>query len=53
MPKRLVKILSDIIAEPFATAINNCLIQSLFPKNAKIALATLLNFKLHASKYLQ
>ena len=41
--KKLVKISSDITAESFTTAINNCLIQSLFPKNAKIVSATPFN----------
>ena len=50
MSKKLLKISSDITAEPFTTAINNYLIQSLFPKNAKFASATRLNIG-KSSKY--
>ena len=37
---KLMKMLSDTIAEPLTAAINNCLNHSVFPKNAKIASIT-------------
>ena len=37
---QLIKISFDIISEPLAIVINNCLTQSIFPQNAKIAFIT-------------
>ena len=37
IPPKLIKIGADIIAEPLTQAINCCLLQGIFPDNAKIA----------------
>ena len=37
IPPKLIKIGSDIVAEPMTQAINCCLRQGIFPDNAKIA----------------
>ena len=37
IPPKLIKISADIIAKPLTYAINNCLMQGIFPESAKVA----------------